>query len=75
VARAYLDQLVRDNGLAQARTTAIASALDAAEKASGSARSAALNKLAGELTNDANGASDAERVQALQDVVQRMARG
>ena len=31
----YLDQLVRDNGLATERTTAIASALDAAEKQSG----------------------------------------
>jgi hypothetical protein len=75
VARAYLDQLVRDNGLPKDRTTAIASALDAAEQAKGSARSAALTKLAGQLTNDAKSASDAERVQALQDVVRRMAKG
>lgn len=74
VARAYLDQLVRDNGLPKDRTSAIASALDAAEKAKGSARSAALTKLAGDLSNDAGNASDAERVRALQDVVQRMAK-
>jgi hypothetical protein len=74
VARAYLDQLVRDDGLPRDRTTAIAKALDAAEKASGSARSTALGKLAGELSKDLGGASDAERVRALQDVVQRMAK-
>ena len=75
VARAYVDQLVRDNGLPKSRTSAIASALNAAEKARGSARSTALTKLAGELQNDVSGASDAERVRALQDVVQRMAKG
>ena len=74
VARAYLDQLVRDNGLSKDRTTSIASALDAAERATGSARSAALTRLAGELANDAKDASDTARVQALQDVVQRMAK-
>jgi len=75
VARAYLDQLVRDRGLPADRTSAIAQALDAAEKAKGSARSTALTKLAGELGNDVGSASDAERVRALQDVVQRMAKG
>ncbi|HEY9425780.1 MAG TPA: hypothetical protein VIR34_01400 [Gemmatimonadaceae bacterium] len=74
VARAYLDQLVRDDGLPRDRTTAVARALDAAEKANGSARSAALTKLAGALANDAKSASDTERVRALQDVVQRMAK-
>jgi hypothetical protein len=74
VARAYLDQLVRDNGLPRDRTSAIANALDAAEKAKGSARSAALSKLAGDLSRDAGSASDAERVRALQDVVQRLAK-
>ncbi len=73
VARAYVDQLVRDGGLPAARTTAISNALDAAEQASGSARSTALTKLAGELGSDAGSSSDAERVRALQDVVQRIA--
>ena len=38
VVRSYLDQLVRWNGLAAERTTAIANALDAAEQQSGKAR-------------------------------------
>jgi hypothetical protein len=42
VVRSYLDQLVRGNGLAAARTTAIASALTAAERQSGAARGKAL---------------------------------
>jgi hypothetical protein len=73
VARAYLDQLVRDGGLPTARTTAINGALDAAEKASGSARAAALTRLAGELGTDVGSSSDANRVRALQDVVRRLA--
>ncbi len=52
VVRSYLDQLVRDNGLAAERTTAIAKALDAAEKQTGSARGAALTKLAKQVDGD-----------------------
>jgi hypothetical protein len=73
VARAYLDQLVRGNGLPAARTTAIASALKSAEQARGAKRASALNTLAGELDRDASSATDATRVRALADVVKRMA--
>ena len=52
VVRSYLDQLVRNNGLAAARTTAIASALDAAEKQRGAARGASLTKLAAQVDGD-----------------------
>lgn len=69
VARAYVDQLVRDNGLPAARTTAIASALNSAEKMSGAARTAALTTLAGQLDRDAASATDAKRVSALATVV------
>jgi len=69
VARAYVDQLVRDNGLPETRTTAIESELKSAEGMSGSKRTAALKKLAGELDRDASGASDAVRVRALAGVV------
>jgi hypothetical protein len=69
VARAYLDQLVRDSGLPEARTTAIASALQAAEQAKGATRTAVLQKLAVELDRDAKNASDAPRVRALAKVV------
>ncbi len=69
VARAYLDQLVRDNGLPAARTAAIAKALDSAEKAQGTAQSSALDRLAAELDSDASGADDEARVRALAEVV------
>ena len=72
VARAYLDQLVRDQGLPEARTQAIGSALNSAEQAKGGERTAALRKLATELDRDAKGASDAARVHALADVVKRL---
>ncbi|MEO7102780.1 MAG: hypothetical protein ABI311_05395 [Gemmatimonadaceae bacterium] len=69
VARAYVDQLVRDNGLPTSRTTAITNALKSAEKMSGAARAAALKTLGTELDRDASGASDATRVRALATVV------
>jgi len=73
VARAYLDQLVRGNGLGAARTAAVAQELDAAEKLSGAARQAALGKLATQLGADAKGAADAGRVQAMASVVRELA--
>jgi hypothetical protein len=69
VARAYVDQLVRDNGLPAARTSAIATALTRAEKTSGSARANALKTLASQLDSDAASATDATRVHALATVV------
>jgi hypothetical protein len=73
VARSYLDQLVRGNGLATARTSAIASDLDSAEKLSGSRRKLALRRLAAELDRDAVGASDAPRVRAMAGAVRSLA--
>ena len=74
VVRAYLDQLVRGQGLAEERTTAIASALDAAEKESGSARSKSLNALAGQVDRDAKGAKDPERVRAMSAAIRALAK-
>lgn len=73
VVRSYLDQLVRNQGLPQARTTAIAQAIDAAERASGSARAEQLNRLATELDGDASRASDADRVRAMAQAVRDLA--
>jgi hypothetical protein len=73
VVRSYLDQLVRGNGLAPARTSAIASALDAAEGQSGSARRTALNALARQVNRDVAGASDKERVRAMAAEIRRLA--
>ena len=75
VARAYLDQLARNDGLRADRRTAVSRALDAAERASGSARTAALERLATELQSDAQSSTDGERVRALADVVRALARG
>jgi hypothetical protein len=73
VVRSYLDQLVRNEGLPAARTTAIGSALDAAEKQSGAARRAALTALAGAVTRDASGAKDGARVTAMAAAIRELA--
>jgi hypothetical protein len=73
VVRSYLDQLARNNGLPEARRSAIATALDNAEKASGAARKNALTKLAGELGKDASSSSDAVRVKAMAAAVKDLA--
>ncbi|HEU0013612.1 MAG TPA: hypothetical protein VFQ45_07995 [Longimicrobium sp.] len=73
VARSYLDQLERGNGLAAARIAAIRRALAGAERASGSARQSALSALAAQLHGEANGAADAARVHALAGAVEQLA--
>lgn len=73
VARSYLDQLVRNNGLPPARTTAIAASLAAAEQASGSARRDQLSRLATQLEADAVRSADADRVRALAGAVRDLA--
>ena len=74
VARAYLDQLVRDGGLPAARTSAIKDALDKAQGASGAARASALRTLGAQLDKDVAGAKDAKRVRLLANVVKEMSR-
>jgi hypothetical protein len=73
VARAYVDQLVRDNGLARARTTAITRELARAEGLQGTARSTALSQLATQLDRDAAGAVDAAKVRLLASAVRDLA--
>ena len=72
VARAYVDQLTRDNALTGSRLSAISSALKSAESASGSARASALRTLAASLDKDATSSSDAAKVKALAEVVRRI---
>jgi len=69
LARAYVDQLERSNGLSTDRVAATRQALDAAEKASGSARRAALTKVATQLDGDAKTSSDAAKVRTLASTV------
>ena len=73
VVRSYLDQLVRGGGLAPARTTAITSALAAAERQTGSARRSALTALARQVNQDAAGARDSERVRAMAAAITALA--
>jgi hypothetical protein len=73
VVRSYLDQLVRNNGLPAARTSAIGRALDAAERQSGSDRRNALNALARQVDQDVAGARDPERVRAMSEAIKALA--
>ena len=74
VARAYLDQLVRDKGIAANRSTAIARDLDRAEQLKGSSRKNALTKLANSLDQDAKTATEAAKVSALASAVRDLAK-
>jgi hypothetical protein len=73
VVRSYLDQLVRNNGLATARTTAIARALDAAEQQSGAARRTALTTLARQVDADARAAKDTAKVRMMASAIRDLA--
>ena len=74
VARAYLDQLVRGNGLKAERATTVAKALADAEQATGARRKSALTTLGKQLHGDADGAADAARVHALASAVDALAK-
>jgi LVIVD repeat-containing protein len=73
VVRSYLDQLVRNDGLAADRTTAVSTALDAAEKKKGAARAAALTALAKQVDGDASGAKDPARVRMMSGAIKQLA--
>jgi hypothetical protein len=73
LARAYLDQLARSNGLAADRIAATRSALAAAERLSSERRGAALVELATRLEADASGAGDQAKARALVAAVRDLA--
>jgi hypothetical protein len=72
VARAYLDQLVRDHGISADRSSAISRDLGRAEKLKGAGERAALGQLASRLDRDTRTASDPARVQALAAAVRKL---
>lgn len=74
VARAYVDQLARDNGVPANRSTQIMRDLNRAEKLKGASQRSALNRLASNLDRDARTASDPGKVQALSTVVRDLAK-
>lgn len=73
LARAYVDQLERSNGLAAARISSTRTALASAESASGGSRRSGLTKLATQLKGDANGAGDSAKVRTLATAVSELA--
>jgi uncharacterized protein (DUF305 family) len=75
LARAYVDQLARSNGIASPRIAVIRSELSKAETASGSARKTLLSTLASQLQRDAAGARDATKVKMLASTVRDLTTG
>jgi len=73
LAKAYVDQLERSNGLSANQIADARKALANAEKASGAERSGALTQLASQLDGEANGSSDAAKVQKLAESVRALA--
>ena len=73
LARAYVDQLERSNGLPAARISSTRQQLASAEAASGAGRRNALMRLASQLKSDAGGAGDAAKVKTLADAVGQLA--
>lgn len=74
LARAYLDQLERGNGLAADRIAAARTDLAAAEKLSGEARKSALNTLATRMHTEARSASDAPKAHTAASAVGDLAK-
>jgi len=74
LARAYVDQLARSNGLSSSRLAAVRAALGSAESASGAARTSALTALATQIDADASGSSDAAKVKMLAGAVRDLAK-
>jgi len=75
VARAYLDQLARSDGLASAQVATARATLARAERLSGSQRRDALTQLGTQLTSGASAAADPQKVRALAGVVTELANG
>jgi hypothetical protein len=73
VARAYVDQLVRSNGLSPERVKAVRHEMDRAEKSHGQTRRDALTQLATALGQDAATSTDQAKVQKLAGVVTELA--
>ena len=73
VARAYVDQLARVNGLSRERCGAITATLRRAEQLQGDARRGVLQQLATDLQRDAQAAADQARVRTLAATVTDLA--
>jgi hypothetical protein len=74
VARAYLDQLVRNDGLRAAWAAPVRRSLDQAERLEDTARRTVLTTLARQLEKDAASAGDPDRVRKLAAVLIELAK-
>lgn len=74
VARAYLDQFARNDGIPRDRRDAIVKELNRTEQLQGNARNSALAKLATQIEGDAKSASDTMRVRALAETVKMLSK-
>jgi hypothetical protein len=72
LARAYVDQLERSDGLGAGRITSIRQALASAENA-GAQRGVALSQLATQLDSEASGSRDPSKVRTLASTVRDLA--
>jgi hypothetical protein len=73
LARAYVDQLERSQGLGAGEISGIRESLAGAEKAAGTKRQDALTQLAARLDGDAGGAGDPAKVRTLAGEVRELA--
>ena len=74
VARSYVDQLARGKGLSSDRLAKITTALDGAEKSSGSARQTALSQLGSELNTTRRAPRIRRAFASLAEVVNELAK-
>jgi len=65
LSKAYTDQLERWKGLSASQVAEVRSGIQAAESASGAARSTALNVLAAKVSSYEGGSADPQRVEWL----------
>jgi hypothetical protein len=73
LARAYMDQLQRNNGVAAGKLSSYRSALQAAEGKSGADRQTAIKALAATVHADAGSATDAARMHTLGGALDQLA--
>jgi hypothetical protein len=73
LARAYIDQLERSNGLAPARISAARASLSSSENLSGAQRRESLTQLASRLETEAAAAADPSKVRLLASAVRELA--
>jgi hypothetical protein len=73
LARAYLDQLERSNGMDMAKIADVRGELAKAEQSSGTKQQQELTQLVTRLESDVTGARDAEKAQALANTVKQLA--